>query len=249
MKPVSSSSSSASSDSAQARGELKVHFRVSVISLSWPHLIWFILGSRGTARLLVLARFAAALQLHFEFSGKSPEEEDGSREDLRPLNLSDLLQFSSQVAQGMAFLASKNVSANRTPAPSIPTGKCQCRQQAPSILVCMGAGIVLNGVAKLKQTAAGNGPLLCLLGFQTVPWCLVSPSEPWVTGSVKDGNSGLCVLLVSPSSPQLLHEVRNFDVKLSCLGSFPTAPGTGNRKWPLSCLPELAHLEYQGVTV
>ncbi|XP_061216131.1 macrophage colony-stimulating factor 1 receptor [Neopsephotus bourkii] len=40
--------------------------------------------------------------------GKSPEEEDGSREDLRPLNLSDLLQFSSQVAQGMAFLASKN---------------------------------------------------------------------------------------------------------------------------------------------
>ncbi|XP_042682518.1 macrophage colony-stimulating factor 1 receptor [Centrocercus urophasianus] len=39
--------------------------------------------------------------------GKSSEE-DESREDLRPLNLSDLLQFSSQVAQGMAFLASKN---------------------------------------------------------------------------------------------------------------------------------------------
>ncbi|NXT58093.1 CSF1R factor, partial [Pluvianellus socialis] len=36
------------------------------------------------------------------------EEEDDTREDLRPLNLSDLLQFSSQVAQGMAFLASKN---------------------------------------------------------------------------------------------------------------------------------------------
>ncbi|NXD30369.1 CSF1R factor, partial [Spelaeornis formosus] len=36
------------------------------------------------------------------------EEEDEAREDLRPLNLSDLLQFSSQVAQGMAFLASKN---------------------------------------------------------------------------------------------------------------------------------------------
>ncbi|NWQ95583.1 CSF1R factor, partial [Burhinus bistriatus] len=36
------------------------------------------------------------------------EEEDETREDLRPLNLSDLLQFSSQVAQGMAFLASKN---------------------------------------------------------------------------------------------------------------------------------------------
>ncbi|KAL9836527.1 macrophage colony-stimulating factor 1 receptor [Geothlypis trichas] len=35
-------------------------------------------------------------------------EEDEAREDLRPLNLSDLLQFSSQVAQGMAFLASKN---------------------------------------------------------------------------------------------------------------------------------------------
>ncbi|XP_065500403.1 macrophage colony-stimulating factor 1 receptor isoform X1 [Caloenas nicobarica] len=39
--------------------------------------------------------------------GKSSEEEE-TREDLRPLNLSDLLQFSSQVAQGMAFLASKN---------------------------------------------------------------------------------------------------------------------------------------------
>ncbi|NXE86782.1 CSF1R factor, partial [Menura novaehollandiae] len=36
------------------------------------------------------------------------EEEDEAREDLRPLNLSDLLQFSSQVAQGMAFLSSKN---------------------------------------------------------------------------------------------------------------------------------------------
>ncbi|NWY75074.1 CSF1R factor, partial [Erithacus rubecula] len=58
MRPVSSSSSSAASDSAQARGDL--------------------------------------------------EEEDEAREDLRPLNLSDLLQFSSQVAQGMAFLASKN---------------------------------------------------------------------------------------------------------------------------------------------
>ncbi|NXC39013.1 CSF1R factor, partial [Penelope pileata] len=40
--------------------------------------------------------------------GKSSEEEDETREDLRPLDLSDLLQFSSQVAQGMAFLASKN---------------------------------------------------------------------------------------------------------------------------------------------
>ncbi|NWY27832.1 CSF1R factor, partial [Pheucticus melanocephalus] len=58
MRPVSSSSSSAASDSAQVRGE----------SL----------------------------------------EDDEAREDLRPLNLSDLLQFSSQVAQGMAFLASKN---------------------------------------------------------------------------------------------------------------------------------------------
>ncbi|NXQ11009.1 CSF1R factor, partial [Peucedramus taeniatus] len=58
MRPVSSSSSSAASDSAQVRGR----------SL----------------------------------------EEDEAREDLRPLNLSDLLQFSSQVAQGMAFLASKN---------------------------------------------------------------------------------------------------------------------------------------------
>ncbi|NWS94930.1 CSF1R factor, partial [Mionectes macconnelli] len=58
MRPVSSSSSSVTSDSAQVRGDL--------------------------------------------------EEEDEAREDLRPLNLSDLLQFSSQVAQGMAFLASKN---------------------------------------------------------------------------------------------------------------------------------------------
>ncbi|KAI1234123.1 hypothetical protein IHE44_0003837 [Lamprotornis superbus] len=40
--------------------------------------------------------------------GRSSEAEDEAREDLRPLNLSDLLQFSSQVAQGMAFLASKN---------------------------------------------------------------------------------------------------------------------------------------------
>ncbi|NXF83470.1 CSF1R factor, partial [Sclerurus mexicanus] len=58
MRPVSSSSSSVASDSAQGRG-------------------------RSLA-------------------------EDEAREDLRPLNLSDLLQFSSQVAQGMAFLASKN---------------------------------------------------------------------------------------------------------------------------------------------
>ncbi|KFP09172.1 Macrophage colony-stimulating factor 1 receptor, partial [Egretta garzetta] len=40
--------------------------------------------------------------------GQSSEEDDETREDLRPLNLSDLLQFSNQVAQGMAFLASKN---------------------------------------------------------------------------------------------------------------------------------------------
>ncbi|NXP41994.1 CSF1R factor, partial [Leiothrix lutea] len=59
MRPVSSSSSSAASDSVQVRG-------------------------------------------------RSLEEEGEAREDLRPLNLSDLLQFSSQVAQGMAFLASKN---------------------------------------------------------------------------------------------------------------------------------------------
>ncbi|NXB34892.1 CSF1R factor, partial [Eulacestoma nigropectus] len=59
MRPVSSSSSSAASDSAQVRG-------------------------------------------------RSSEEEDEAREDLRPLNLSDLLHFSSQVAQGMAFLTSKN---------------------------------------------------------------------------------------------------------------------------------------------
>ncbi|XP_074865494.1 macrophage colony-stimulating factor 1 receptor [Carettochelys insculpta] len=37
--------------------------------------------------------------------GKSADEE---QEDARPLELDDLLQFSNQVAQGMAFLASKN---------------------------------------------------------------------------------------------------------------------------------------------
>lgn len=35
---------------------------------------------------------------------------DMDKEDGRPLELRDLLHFSSQVAQGMAFLASKNVS-------------------------------------------------------------------------------------------------------------------------------------------
>lgn len=35
---------------------------------------------------------------------------DLGKEDGRPLELRDLLHFSSQVAQGMAFLASKNVS-------------------------------------------------------------------------------------------------------------------------------------------
>ncbi|KAM7163036.1 macrophage colony-stimulating factor 1 receptor isoform 2-T2 [Macrochelys suwanniensis] len=39
-----------------------------------------------------------------KLQGKSAEEE----QDTRPLDLFDLLQFSSQVAQGMAFLASKN---------------------------------------------------------------------------------------------------------------------------------------------
>ncbi|KYO20390.1 mast/stem cell growth factor receptor Kit isoform B [Alligator mississippiensis] len=38
--------------------------------------------------------------------GKTPQEEE--KEDARPLDLHDLLQFSNQVAQGMAFLASKN---------------------------------------------------------------------------------------------------------------------------------------------
>ncbi|NWJ03280.1 CSF1R factor, partial [Crypturellus undulatus] len=43
-----------------------------------------------------------------QIRGKGSEEEEETREDLRPLDLADLLQFSSQVAQGMAFLASKN---------------------------------------------------------------------------------------------------------------------------------------------
>lgn len=44
---------------------------------------------------------------------------DLGKEDGRPLELRDLLHFSSQVAQGMAFLASKNVS--RKPGPSVVT--------------------------------------------------------------------------------------------------------------------------------
>uniref|UniRef100_A0A672TY70 receptor protein-tyrosine kinase n=1 Tax=Strigops habroptila TaxID=2489341 RepID=A0A672TY70_STRHB len=41
-------------------------------------------------------------------SSSASSASSDSAQDLRPLNLSDLLQFSSQVAQGMAFLASKN---------------------------------------------------------------------------------------------------------------------------------------------
>nr|XP_012597012.1 macrophage colony-stimulating factor 1 receptor [Microcebus murinus] len=41
-------------------------------------------------------------------SNNSFSEQDLDKEDGRPLELGDLLQFSSQVAQGMAFLASKN---------------------------------------------------------------------------------------------------------------------------------------------
>ncbi|XP_072486800.1 macrophage colony-stimulating factor 1 receptor [Notamacropus eugenii] len=41
-------------------------------------------------------------------SSSSFSEQDLDREDGRPLELCDLLRFSSQVAQGMAFLASKN---------------------------------------------------------------------------------------------------------------------------------------------
>ncbi|KFW00089.1 Macrophage colony-stimulating factor 1 receptor, partial [Eurypyga helias] len=51
---------------------------------------------------------AAASSDSAQARGKSLEEEDETKEDGLPLNLSDLLQFSSQVAQGMAFLASKN---------------------------------------------------------------------------------------------------------------------------------------------
>ncbi|ELW64322.1 Macrophage colony-stimulating factor 1 receptor [Tupaia chinensis] len=43
-------------------------------------------------------------------SNDSFSEQDLDKEDSRPLELRDLLHFSSQVAQGMAFLASKNVS-------------------------------------------------------------------------------------------------------------------------------------------
>lgn len=48
---------------------------------------------------------------------------DLDKEDGRPLELRDLLHFSSQVAQGMAFLASKNVSRNLALARSHP-GLC-----------------------------------------------------------------------------------------------------------------------------
>lgn len=42
------------------------------------------------------------------------------------------------------------------------------------------------------------------------------------------GTQGLCIVLISTFSPQLLHEVRKFDVKLSHIGSFTAAPGTRN---------------------
>lgn len=96
----------------------------------------------------------------------------------------------------------------------------------------------LDGVAKLKQAAAGNGPLLHLLGSDMLghgDWCSLqslclprAPGRPSRQGSVTRGNPGLCIVLISTFSPQLLHEVRNFDVKLSRIGSFPAAPGTRN---------------------
>lgn len=105
------------------------------------------------------------------------EEEGEAREDLRPLSLSDLLQFSSQVAQGMAFLASKNVSAKRTTAPSTPSGKHQSRQAGATHPGCRRLAISLGGVAMLKQAAAGNGPLCSVCWVQT-GWTLVFPPEP-----------------------------------------------------------------------
>lgn len=92
----------------------------------------------------------------------------------------------------------------------------------------------LDGVAKLKQAAAGNGPLCSVCWVQT-GWALVSgvPARAFVSHghhgrAVLQGTPGLCIMLVSTFSPLLLHEVRNFVVKLSRFGSVPATPGTRN---------------------
>lgn len=124
------------------------------------------------------------------------EEEGEAREDLRPLNLSDLLQFSSQVAQGMAFLASKNVSAKRITAPSTPSGKHQSSQAGATQAGCRSLGMSLDGVAKPKDVAAGNGPLCSLLGSDRLGpgvWCfLLNLCLPWPSrqSSVTRGTKG-----------------------------------------------------------
>lgn len=157
-------------------------------------------------------------------------EEDEAREDLRPLNLSDLLQFSSQVAQGMAFLASKNVSANRNTVPSTPSGKHQSSQAGATQPWLQKAWDVFGWGSQAQASCCWTwASLLCLLGSDRLGpgvWC--SLQSPCMGGQCYRGNPGLCIMLVSTFSPLLLHEVRSFVVKLSHFGSVPATPGTRN---------------------
>lgn len=58
---------------------------------------------------------------------------DLDKEASRPLELWDLLHFSSQVAQGMAFLASKNVSLGEGREAELPSdrGKEEGKERGP----------------------------------------------------------------------------------------------------------------------
>lgn len=95
----------------------------------------------------------------------------------------------------MAFLASKNVSAERTTAPSAPSGKHQSSQAGATRPGCRRLGVSLDGVAKLKQAAAGNGPLCSVCWVQT-GWALMSgvPARAFVS----HGHHGRAVLQRDP---------------------------------------------------
>lgn len=126
--------------------------------------------------------------------GKSSEEEDETREDLRPLSPSDLLQFSSQVAQGMAFLASKNVSAS---CPQRPAGEHQSGQQAPAILSSRHSGWVLMVWPSSSKLLLGLVVSVLLAGSEALArgdWCSLqslylprAPGRPLGHGSVTGG--------------------------------------------------------------
>lgn len=133
----------------------------------------------------------------------------------------------------MAFLASKNVSAKRTTAPSKPMGNTSPAKQEPPSWLQNAWDVFGWGSQAQAAAAAGNGPL-CSAGLrQAGPWCLVFPPEPWsamalMGGQCYRGNLGLCIMLVSTFSPLLLHKIRNFVVKLSRFGSVPATSGTRN---------------------